>query len=216
MIPLGVVASSHHVAPSGGLLQYVSAFQWAGGTAKPMTFSNVPLGPEFAGRQTIIAMPVQTGGTTGSISSVVVNGTTFEIDVQTSQNRGHCAIARGVVSGATADITVNGPAVFYNGSAIVVYALAAGYAPVTTYSISYNTQLSITNAANGVVVMTADQYGAGTRNLTSPAIEDWEDSGNVKVAGHFYDEGTYTITYGNAGGNAYVPAVAVSYGPQGA
>lgn len=173
-----------------------------------ITFPSVDLGPEFEGRQLLVAVGGQTTGTTGQVSRVTVGGTRFDPDKQITANRGVVSIWRGKAVGTVADIVVTGAATFYDAS-IAVYALPPSSVIFSTYE-GASVGTLVTGSPSGTTVAAATAY-EDTSLMRPTDIVVTDAVHNLRAAyGHTTSSDTFTWSYGNIS-NAYTRFAAVAY-----
>lgn len=185
--------------------------------AKTITFPDVSLGPDFPGRQIVLAIAAQTDSAAGDITAATVGGTPFTIDATSGITRGQAGIARGVFAGTSADIVLTAGSStnqFYAGATVAVFALASGLAPVATAGGNcYDASVSIAGSPNGVTLISV--ASSSVKTLVSPpesTVIDLNPGGQARLAAHTQGEGPFLLdTSGGTQSAAYDRVAAVTY-----
>lgn len=219
MIPLGLYGAARPVAADGGGFAYIGGGQFSdfGVTtiAKIQTLTAVPLGADFAGRQIAIAVMLATDSTAGDIGSVVVGGVTFTIDVTSGVNRYVVGVVRGVVAGTSADVVITAGASTNKASthsAIAVYHLPSGVAPVTTAAGDGLAAVDLAVAAGEVAIVAQTHLSAQAYVFAAPVTTDYTNGTNIRLAGSIEDySGTASLISTTAGAVAYNRIAGVTY-----
>lgn len=178
MIPLGVLGSAHHSAPSGGATTGLVDVQTNPASGNTHTYTDVNFGPEHPQRQIVVGILCY-GTSYAGVVSVTIGGVSATIDTATSATSSSSAIARvALPAGASGEVRVT----FTAGknlptSVIAAYALIGLGAPLDAKSAS---SYAISSGQTGFGIAIVNTINATSWEYPTGYVADYE-AGAIKA-----------------------------------